>query len=86
MGLFSWLIFGALSGWIASRLVGKNSSMGLFANIATGIVGSFVGGFIANNLFKLKGVTGFNLYSFLVAVMGAVILLKILNAVAKNKK
>lgn len=84
MGIIAWIIFGAIAGWIASMIVGKNASMGALANIVVGIIGSFIGGFIANNFLGASGVSGFNLYSFLIAVAGSVILLVIVNAVSKR--
>lgn len=80
MGIISWLIVGALAGWIASMIVGENASMGAFANIVTGIIGAVVGGFVLQ-LFGIDGITGFNLWSILVAVFGSCILLFIVNAV-----
>lgn len=78
MGTISWIILGALSGWIASIIKGKNQSMGAIANIVVGIVGAMIGGFIAGS-FGGVGVTGFNLYSIFISVVGAVILLSVLN-------
>ena len=46
MGILSWIIFGALAGWLASIIMGKNASMGAFANIAAGIAGALLGGFL----------------------------------------
>lgn len=83
MGIIFWIIFGALAGWIASMIVGKDASMGALANIVVGIIGSFIGGFIARNFLGASSVTGFNLYSILIAVAGSVILLLIVNAVKK---
>lgn len=80
MGFFSWIIFGALAGWIASMIMGKNASMGAIANIVVGIVGSFIGGFIGSRLFNVA-VTGFNVKSLIVAIVGSVILLAIINKV-----
>ena len=80
-----WLIFGALAGWIASKIMGKDESMGAVANIVTGIVGSFIGGFIASNVFGLGKVSGFNLYSVLIAVAGSVILLTIINKIQERR-
>ncbi|MCD1147716.1 GlsB/YeaQ/YmgE family stress response membrane protein [Peptoniphilus sp. KCTC 25270] len=65
-------------------IVGKNASMGAVANIITGIVGSFIGGFIASNFLGAGKVSGFNLYSFLIAIAGSVILLLIVNAVKRR--
>lgn len=84
MGILSWIIFGGLAGWIASIIMKKNASMGLLANIIVGIVGAFVGGFIMN-LIGGWDVTGFNLSSFIVAVIGSVVLLAIINLFSKGK-
>lgn len=78
MGILAWIIFGALAGWIASILVGSDASMGAFTNIIVGVVGAFIGGYVMSLLGK-TGVTGFNLRSFGVAVVGAVLLLLIVN-------
>lgn len=80
MGILSWLIMGGLSGWVASMIAGKNASMGLVANIIVGIIGAMVGGFVMN-FFGKSGVTGFDLRSFGVAVLGSWILLFILSKV-----
>lgn len=84
MGYVSWLILGAIAGWIASIIMGKDSEMGAFANIIVGIVGAFIGGFIFN-LIGTSGVTGFNLWSIIVAIIGSCILLYIVNKVKSNK-
>jgi len=69
-----WLIFGALAGWVASIITGKNRKMGAVANIVIGIFGAFVGAGIMNTL-GLSVPQGFSLMGFLVAVGGAVILI-----------
>jgi uncharacterized membrane protein YeaQ/YmgE (transglycosylase-associated protein family) len=74
MGIISWIILGGLAGWIASMIAGTNASQGLIGNIIVGIVGAMLGGFILS-LFGVDGVTGFNLYSLLVALIGAVVFL-----------
>ncbi len=79
MGIIGWIIIGALAGWIASGITGNNRRMGAGANILVGIVGGLIGGF-AMNLIGGTGITGFNLWSLLVSVIGAVILLWIVNA------
>lgn len=76
MGFIGWIILGGLAGWVASMVQGTDSQMGLFASIVVGVVGASVGGFIFS-LFGGEGVTGFNIYSFIVAFVGAVILLGI---------
>lgn len=79
MGIVGWLIIGALAGWIASLITGNDKRMGLGKNLVAGIVGGFLGGLVMN-LLGGYGVTGFNLWSLFVAVVGAVILLWIVNA------
>ncbi len=69
-----WIVLGALAGWIASMIMGRDASMGAGANIVVGIVGAVIGGLLMNALGG-PGVTGFNLYSILVAIAGAVVLL-----------
>ena len=84
MGILTWIILGALAGWVASIIMKRNESMGAIANIITGIIGAFIGGFIMN-LIGGWDITGFNLTSFLVALLGSVILLGIVNLVKRGK-
>ena len=84
MGILGWIVIGALAGWIASILTGKNKQMGLGENILVGIVGGFIGGLVMN-LLGGSGVTGFNLYSLFVSVVGAVLLLWIVGAVQHKR-
>jgi uncharacterized membrane protein YeaQ/YmgE (transglycosylase-associated protein family) len=72
--LILWIVLGALAGWLASIVMGRNAQMGAIANIVVGIIGAVIGGFVMNALGG-PGVTGFNLYSLLVAIGGAVVLL-----------
>ena len=76
MGILGWIVLGGIAGWIASMIMGTNASMGVGANIVVGIVGALIGGFVFS-LFGGAGVTDFNLWSLLVAVIGSVILLGI---------
>ena len=76
MGLCSWIIFGGLAGWVASIIAGNNARQGLIGNIVVGIVGASLGGFVFS-FFGGSGVSGFNLYSFGVAVVGALLTLAI---------
>ncbi|HVY13604.1 MAG TPA: GlsB/YeaQ/YmgE family stress response membrane protein [Rhodopila sp.] len=73
MSIIGWIILGLIAGFIASKIVNK-SGEGFFLDIILGIVGGVVGGFIFN-LFGAAGVTGFNIYSMVVAVIGAVVVL-----------
>ena len=84
MGIITWIVLGALAGWIASMIVGKNSEMGAFANVCIGIAGAFIGGFVFN-LITGVGFTGFNLWSLVVAIIGSIILLLIINLVQKSR-
>ncbi|MDL2252611.1 GlsB/YeaQ/YmgE family stress response membrane protein [Ruminococcaceae bacterium OttesenSCG-928-I18] len=82
MGLLSWIIVGALAGWLASKIMNTDKQMGCLTNIIVGIIGAFVGGLIVG-LLGGTGVTGFNLWSIFVALLGSVILLWIVKKVSK---
>jgi uncharacterized membrane protein YeaQ/YmgE (transglycosylase-associated protein family) len=79
MNIILWLVLGALAGWIGSLLV-RGTGLGLLGDIVVGIVGAFIGGFIVS-LFGGTGVTGFNIWSLVVAVIGAIVLLLIVRMV-----
>lgn len=70
----AWIIFGALAGWIASIITGRNRKMGAIANIVVGIIGAFIGGALMNFL-GIEGISGFSLGSLAVAIAGSVILI-----------
>ena len=78
MNILLWLLLGALAGWVASLIM--KTEQGLLLDIVVGIVGAFLGGFLFN-LFGAAGVTGFNIYSILVAIVGATALLFIVKLV-----
>lgn len=80
MGLLAWLVLGGVAGWIASLIMKTNESQGIILNIVVGIVGAFLGGLVFS-FFGGAGITGFNFYSLLVAVIGAVIALWIVKLV-----
>lgn len=84
MGIIAWLILGALAGWLASLVMKTDEQQGGLANIIVGIVGAMIGGFVFG-LFGGSSVTGFNLYSLLVATVGAIILLAIYRALTGRK-
>jgi uncharacterized membrane protein YeaQ/YmgE (transglycosylase-associated protein family) len=83
MGFIAWLVLGAIAGFIASRIVDKQGK-GLLLNIVLGVVGAELGGLLFR-LFGMSGVTGLNLYSLLVAVLGAVILLWIYHGLIRRR-
>jgi uncharacterized membrane protein YeaQ/YmgE (transglycosylase-associated protein family) len=79
MEILTWVIVGGIAGWLASMIAGTNASMGLMANIVVGVVGALIGGFIVS-MFGGSGFSGFNIWSLLVATLGAVILLWVIKA------
>jgi len=81
MGWIGWIILGALAGWVA-KLITKEEG-GLLKNIILGVVGGVVGGGIVQ-LLGGSGVNGFNIYSFVVAVLGAVGLIYVVRAFSKK--
>lgn len=74
MGILLWIILGLIAGWLASIIMKTDASQGPVMDIVLGIVGAVVGGYVMNVLGS-SGVTGLNLYSVLVATLGAVILI-----------
>ena len=74
MGIVLWIIFGAIAGWGASVFMKTNYQQGTLMDIILGIVGAVVGGFLMG-LTGQSGVTGFNLYSLIVAMIGAVVVI-----------
>jgi uncharacterized membrane protein YeaQ/YmgE (transglycosylase-associated protein family) len=77
MGWLAWLIVGALSGWLASMVMGTNRQQGLLMDIIVGIVGAFIGG-VLFSVIGAPGATGFNIWSVFVSFIGAVVLLGLL--------
>jgi len=73
MGIISWIVVGAIAGWLAGLLVRGDESMGVIGHIVLGIVGAIVGGFVAGLLFGGDYVTGINITTIVVAVIGAVV-------------
>jgi uncharacterized membrane protein YeaQ/YmgE (transglycosylase-associated protein family) len=82
MSIIAWLILGLIAGFIASRIVNK-AGEGFILDIVLGVVGAFVGGFLFS-LVGAGGVTGLNLYSLLVAVIGAIVVLVIYHAIVRR--
>jgi uncharacterized membrane protein YeaQ/YmgE (transglycosylase-associated protein family) len=83
MSIIGWIVLGLIAGFIASRIVNKTGA-GFLMDIVLGIVGAVVGGFIFS-AFGMSGVTGFNIYSMIVAIVGAVVLLWIYHAITGRR-
>jgi uncharacterized membrane protein YeaQ/YmgE (transglycosylase-associated protein family) len=82
MSILGWIVLGALAGWIGSLLVNKTGE-GLFRDIILGIVGGVVGGWLFAAVGS-AGVTGFNVWSLFVAVVGAVVVLTVYHAITRR--
>lgn len=82
MNILLWIIFGGLAGWIATMIVGDDAGFGIIGNIIVGIIGAFIGGWIADRA-GVGGAPGTerptSIVSFITAVVGAIILLFIVN-------
>lgn len=78
MNILLWIIFGAIAGWIASTVMKSRDS--LLMDVILGIIGAVVGGYVMN-VFGASGVTGFNIYSLIVAVIGAIAVIAIGRAI-----
>ncbi len=81
MSFLIYIVFGGLVGWVASMLMGTDGQQGIFLNIVVGIVGAMLGSWIFSLLGIGGNVTGFNIGSFVVALVGAVVLIAILKAI-----
>jgi uncharacterized membrane protein YeaQ/YmgE (transglycosylase-associated protein family) len=79
MGLLSWIVVGAIAGWLAGQVV-RGGGFGLIGNIVVGIIGALVGGYLAAQLFNMPdAVNGFNLTSIVVAFIGAVVVIVVVS-------
>jgi uncharacterized membrane protein YeaQ/YmgE (transglycosylase-associated protein family) len=79
MGWLAWIIVGGIAGWLASMVM--HSRLGLVLDIVVGIIGAFIGGFLLSAI-GTPGVTGFNVWSVIVAFIGAVVLLGVVRLVS----
>jgi uncharacterized membrane protein YeaQ/YmgE (transglycosylase-associated protein family) len=84
MSIIAWIALGLIAGWIASKIMHGEGS-GLLINLMLGVVGAFVGGLLVSTIGGV-GVTGFNLWSLLVAVLGAVVVLWLYNALSSHRR
>jgi len=81
MSILAWLVLGLVAGFVASKIVNK-SGEGLIRDLILGVIGAFVGGWIMETFGK-AGVSGLNLYSFIVAIVGSVIVLVVFHAIRR---
>ncbi len=80
MGIIVWLVMGGLVGWIASMIMGTNGQQGIFLNIVVGIVGALIGGWLIGPMLGAGSINdGITVMSFIVSLIGAVLLLGILS-------
>ena len=81
MGILAWIVLGLVAGFIGSKIVNK-SGEGFFLDIILGVVGAVVGGWVFS-IFGASGVTGLNIYSLIVAVIGAIVVLVVYHAIRR---
>jgi uncharacterized membrane protein YeaQ/YmgE (transglycosylase-associated protein family) len=84
MSFVAWIVLGLIAGFIGSKLVNKTGE-GIVRDVLLGVVGAIIGGYLFN-LFGASGVTGLNLYSLLVAVVGAVVFLIVYHAIFRRRR
>ena len=84
MSIIAWLVVGLIAGWIGSMIVNRRGD-GLVMDIVLGVIGAIVGGFLFQTFGRI-GVTGINLYSIGVAVIGAVVVLLIYHAIIRRRR
>ena len=83
MSFIAWIVLGLIAGFVASKIVNK-SGEGVMLDIVLGVVGAVVGGYLFQT-FGMAGVTGVNIYSILVAVVGAIVVLVIYHALVRRR-
>ena len=86
MGWIVAIIVGGVAGWLASMVMNRDASMGILWNIIVGIIGALIGNVIAGALFNVEGtIQSFNLTGFIIAIVGAIVLLGIVNLVQRGR-
>lgn len=85
MSIIGWIILGGLAGWVASKIKGRDAQMGIGLNIIVGVIGGLLGGWLLS-LFGVDVAGGGWIFSFLTCLLGAVILLWIINAVTGRRR
>ncbi len=84
LNFIAWVIVGGLAGWIASKIMKTDASMGVLLNVVVGIIGAFIGGFVVNSLLGADPEI-FSIGGFVTAILGSVILLALVKAVSGRK-
>ncbi|HEX3427562.1 MAG TPA: GlsB/YeaQ/YmgE family stress response membrane protein [Candidatus Limnocylindrales bacterium] len=84
MGIIVWIVLGAIAGWITNMIMGGRE--GVIETILLGIVGAVVGGFVAGSVLHVADVTGLNVESVVVAVIGAIIVVAVYRAVTGRRQ
>ncbi|MCS6843374.1 MAG: GlsB/YeaQ/YmgE family stress response membrane protein [Caldilineales bacterium] len=84
LGCISWIVFGALAGWVASLITGRNNRQGCLLNIVVGVIGAFLGGALASLIFGGTFAIRWSLSSFAVAVVGATLFLLVVNLFSRR--
>lgn len=86
MGIIIWLIVGGIVGWLASLVMRTDAQQGILLNIVVGIVGAFIGGWLIGPLVGAGSInSGFSIMSFVVSLIGAIVLLAIINLFRRGK-
>ncbi|KGK43387.1 transglycosylase [Nitrincola sp. A-D6] len=87
MGIVIWLVMGGLVGWIASMIMGTNAQQGIILNVVVGIVGALIGGWLIGPMLGAGSINeGITIMSFIVSLIGAIILLALVNLFQRRTK
>lgn len=84
MGFIAWIVVGAIAGFLANLVIGSRG--GLLMMVVLGIVGGLVGGFIATNVLKMGSVDGINVESIVIATLGAIVVVLVVNALRGGRR
>ena len=84
MGIIGWIIIGGLAGWVASMILKTDEHQGVIGNVIAGVLGGIVGGWIMT-LFDANGVDDFSVWSFVVALLGAIVVLLVKGALTGKR-
>ena len=85
MNILIWLVVGGIIGWVASMIMGRNASMGIFWNVIVGIVGSYIGNYLGGFFGLGASLTTFTIPGLGMALLGAVVLLGVVNLVKRGR-